>query len=458
MATQTAVPTRAPEDIRAQFRNARRMPQLLECRERCRLALRQTSDAMDENGDNGDSNSDLKALWTQLEALMSEISDKISRTATIDDLDRRARGEQVTGSGDVTWDRQCSEFSIRAVIAAQCGIAGVDVGRERETSAELARRSDRSFAGIPVPVRALSVNQQMADSLGRRMERRVITSGLPATGPGGNLIGTFLDPTQYIDVLRPAMVVRQLGARVLSDLRSNLDLPRLSGATTYGWFAENSAIPTSDETFDRVQLRPRHAGAILEVSRNMLQQSTPDIEAVIRDDLAQVLARAVDSAALVGPAGNAIEPMGIIYNPDVSVVAGAAPTYDQLVDITTAPATLNALAGSLGWASNMAVRGALLKLKDGMQRPYGLDVLGQGYPFGFTNLATDSTNTDPLIFGNFNDMILGMWSEIDLLVNPYGDAAFSKGNVQLRGALTMDVALRHPESFAWCPLTLTVGP
>jgi HK97 family phage major capsid protein len=150
--------------------------------------------------------------------------------------------------------------------------------------------------------------------------------------------------------------------------------------------------------------------------------------------------------------------MGIVYNPDVSVVAGAAPTYDQLVDITTAPATLNALAGSLGWAANMATRGALLKLKDLYGRPYGLDVLGQGYPFGFTNLATDSTNTDPLIFGNWNDMILGMWSEIDLLVNPYGDAAFSKGNVQLRGALTMDVALRHPESFAWCPLTLTVGP
>ena len=109
------------------------------------------------------------------------------------------------------------------------------------------------------------------------------------------------------------MAVRQLARAVISDLRSNIDLPRLSGATTYGWFAENSAIPTSDETFDRISLRPRHAGAILEVSRNMLQQSTPDIEAIIRDDLAQVLARAVDSAAIVGPTGSAIQPQGVIY-------------------------------------------------------------------------------------------------------------------------------------------------
>ena len=214
-------------------------------------------------------------------------------------------------------------------------------------------------------------------------------------------------------------------------------------------------FPASDETFDRVSLRPHHAGAILEVSRNMLQQSTPDIEAIVRDDLAQVLARAVDSAALVGPTGSATEPQGIIYTPGVTAVAGAAPDYDLMVDISTAPALLNALMGSLGWVSNFATRGALLKVKDGYNRPYGLDVMGQGYPFGFTNLATDATNADPIIFGNWNDLVIGFWSEIDLLVNPYGDAAFSKGNVQLRGAMTLDIALRHPESFAWCPFDLS---
>ena len=184
---------------------------------------------------------------------------------------------------------KCAEYSITRAIAAQCNIPGIDAGRERETSAELSRRSGRSFEGIPIPMRALSHNGQMRDSMGRRnVEQRVISSTTPAGGPGGALIPLVLDPQQYIDVLRPAMVVRSLGARVLSDLRANLDLPRMSGATTYGWFAENSAIPTSDETFDRVSLRPRHAGAILTVSRNMLQQSTPDIEAIIRDDLAQV--------------------------------------------------------------------------------------------------------------------------------------------------------------------------
>jgi HK97 family phage major capsid protein len=454
MATTTAVPTRAPEELRAAFRRATRMPQLLEVRERCRVAMRQTSDAMDDDGDGGDSNTELKALWTQLEALMSEISDKISRTATIDDLDRRARGEQVTGTGDAMWDRQCAEFSIVRAIAAQCGIQGVDAAREREVSQELARRSGRTFTGIPIPVRALSHNGEMRSAMGRRaVEQRVISSTTPAAGPGGALIPLVLDPSAYIDVLRPAMVVRQLGARVLSDLRANLDLPRMSGATTYGWFAENSAIPTSDEAFDRVSLRPHHAGAILTVSRNMLQQSTPDVEGLIRDDLAQVLARAVDSAAIMGPDASTLEPLGVIYDTLVTKVAAAVMSYDLMVEISTAPAILNALTGRLGWVTNFATRGWLLLTKDLYGRPFGLDVMGQGYEFGFTNLAADATNPNPLVFGNWNDLIIGFWSEIDLLVNPYGDAAFSAGNVELRGTMTLDVGLRHPQSFAWCPVS-----
>ncbi len=451
MATTT---TRAsPDELRAAFKRAARMPQMLEVRDRVRTAIRQTSDAMDEEGD---SNAELSGLFAQLKALLDEIDSRITRQATIDDLDRRASSNPLGGSGDATFDRQCAEFSITRAIAAACNFPGVDAARERETSAELARRSGRNFEGIPIPLRALSHNGPMRDAMGRRnVEQRVISSTTPAAGPGGALIPLVLDPTAYIDVLRPAMVVRGLGARVLSDLRANLDLPRLSGATTYGWFAENAAIPTSDETFDRISLRPRHAGAILTVSRNMLQQSTPDIEAIVRDDLAQVLARAVDSAALVGPTGSAIEPQGIIYTPGVTNVTSAAPTYDLMVDITTAPAELNALMGSLGWAASMNVRGALLKVKDAYNRPYGLDVMGQGYPFGFTNLATDATNAYPLIFGNWNDLVIGFWSEIDLLVNPYSDSAFSAGNVQLRGAMTLDVALRHAASFAFCSLDLT---
>jgi HK97 family phage major capsid protein len=68
-----------------------------------------------------------------------------------------------------------------------------------------------------------------------------------------------------------------------------------------------------------------------------------------------------------------------------------------------------------------------------------------GYPLAMTSLMPAQT----IIFGNWPDLLLGFWSELDVLVNPYESAAYSKGNVQVRAMATCDVALRHAESFAY---------
>jgi HK97 family phage major capsid protein len=445
-----------PNELRNRFRAARRVPQLLEVRAAVAAAIRQTSDAMDgEEG--GDSSAELNALFVQLKSLLEEIDGKLNRQATIDDLDRRTAGNALAASGDAQWDRQQQEFSITRAIAAQIGLQ-VDAGRERETSAELVRRSGRNFAGIAVPLAALSVRaRDLSPAQLRSIERRdLISTTTPAGGPGGALIATVLDPTQFVDVLRPAMAVRQLGARVISDLTSNLNLPRQTIAAVAAWFAENTVITSTQEGFDDVALRPRHMGAIVEISRNMIQQSTPDVEAIVRNDLAQVLARGVDAAAIQG--AGTVDPLGIITDPLCGTLAAGAPDYDTLVDLTSLLATANALEGSLGWIANSTVRGALLKLKDTLQRPYGLDLLFQGFPYAFTNLASGTgTDENPIVFGNWNDLVIGMWSELDLLVNPYDSAAYSKGNVLIRGAMTIDIAKRHPESFAWMSAAITTG-
>ena len=58
------------------------------------------------------------------------------------------------------------------------------------------------------------------------------------------------------------------------------------------------------------------------------------------------------------------------------------------------------------------------------------------------------TNLSALIFGNWNDLLIGYWSAFDLLVNPYDSTAYPKGNLLLRGMLTADIAIRQPKSFA----------
>ena len=457
VATRNA--TVSPDELRARFRAAKRTPQLLEIRDQVRVALRQTSDDMD--GDGGDSSAELQALFTQLKALLDEIDGRINRQATIDDLERRMAGTPVGGdaaSRDFT--RQCAEFSLFRAAAHAIGMQ-VDASREIEVQQELIRRSPgRNFTGnIVMPVEALSLQvrhlsagqlrrYEARDAIGG-VERRQIGVVEPPGTTGGSLVGTFTDPNQYIDVLRPAMAVRQAGARVLSGLRENLRLPRMTASGLPGWFAENSPMPTSTEQFDDLTMTPHHDGAVVTVTRNMLQQANPEIESIVRNDLALRLANDVDRAAIAGT-GVAPQPLGIVTDPLVNELPAAALAYDGIVDLIGSLAVKNALAGSLAFIGDANVMVTSMKLKDLYGRPYGAEILFHGYPQFWTNIASlPATPTDPLVFGDWSQLIVAFWSELDVLVNPYESTAYAAGNVMIRAAMTLDIVKRHPESFAW---------
>ncbi len=346
---------------------------------------------------------------------------------------------------DLHLETELRSFSLRALLAGAAGLPGAEWGRERELSQETARRSGRSFQGYAVPISVF--------------EQRVVTTGLPAGGPGSNIISTDYRGDQYIDRLRAALVVRRLGATVLTGLVGNVAIPRLKASATSGWIAENAALTPSDVQFEQVTLSPKHVGALTEYSRNMLLQSSPDIEELLRSDFAAILARAVDAGAINGGGSN--EPVGILSTSGIGSVAlgtnGGPPTWAGVIGLTAAVEQADATGG--GFLTNYK---ATAKMKttvratstDSLMIMEGRDTLA-AYPLAATSLVpstlvkgTSGAVCSALIFGNFADCLLGYWSELDILVNPYESTAYTKGNVQIRGFISMDVKLRHAESFA----------
>lgn len=422
------------------------MRQMLEKRAKLVKQLRDMQDEADTTS-NGAMTEEQQAAFDALKASLADLEAAMSRRALVEEAERRMSGQPIGGTGDRHLDRAMHDFSVVRAIAAAAGL-DVDAGREREISQEIARRAGRPFQGIAVPIQALR----------RRVEQRdVITTTTPANGPGGNLVATLLDGSQYIDLLRSALVIRNLGARVLSDLTSNVDIPRMTQAAAVGWVAENQALNFTNEAFDKVGLRPKHAGAIVELSRNMLQQTTPDIEQLVRADLAEVLARALDGAAISGTGANN-EPMGILNAPGVTKLPvgtnGGALTFDLVADLIATVENQNASGTNMGFLTNTKVKQAVSKAKDGFNRPLGLDTFFQGHEQAYSNLVASNgtkgtgTNLSSLIYGNWSDLLIGMWSELDILVNPYADGPYQKGNVWVRAMMTVDIAVRHPESFA----------
>ena len=126
-----------------------------------------------------------------------------------------------------------------------------------------------------------------------------------------------------------------------------------TGATAY-YTAENAAIPVSEQTFaEAALLAPKELTALVPVSNRLLRDADdPNIETIIREDLAEVLALRADLAFLKGTGTG--EPRGIVNTPGVTAgpdmgAAGGTPTFGQLKEIPAALRAINAPFRSPGW-------------------------------------------------------------------------------------------------------------
>lgn len=393
---------------------------------------------------------------TEFDSLETEVrtldNGPIKRARSMDELERSAPATPINDNAPGEFETECRSYSLVRAIAHQSGLT-VDAGREIEISAELSRRSGKSPQGILAPHNIFFVPRHSTG-----LERRVVTSG----GAGVGLIPTEQRPQDYIDALRANLVTGLLGATILSGLSGNVSIPKNTANRSGQWIAENAALTAVDGSFGSVTLAPKHVGALTEYSRNMLLQSSPDIETLTRNDFAATLAIALDKAALVG--GGASEPSGIIDRlTDASALGTLSDaSWEQVLAMIAGIEIANAATGRLGWAvSPNAVRTMRAKPKVVYGSPEVRDA-GAGFvmdaPDSLAGYAAASTTSLPhggspdsdgaAIFGDWSSLLIGYFSGVDILANAYATGSFEKGNVQVRGLLTADVAVRHIESFA----------
>ena len=341
---------------------------------------------------------------------------------------------------------------VRALNAALTGDWS-KAGFEREVSQTLAKRSGRETTGFFMPS---DVTMQRDTTPGYFV-------GQPTQG--GNLVATDLRTGSFIDLLRAKAMVTRMGATVISGLVGNVEIPRQTGASTTYWLAENTAPTESNATFDKVPLKPKTIGALSSVSRNLLLQSSMNVEAFVRNELAVSLALGIDLAALCGT-GTDNQPTGIANMSGICTVEGGTNggslTFDKLIDMETQVATANADVTNMYYLCNAATIGFLKKIKntsgDYIWKPIteavrnGFPGEVNGYAVGRSNQVRSglekgtSKNCHEIYFGNWADLLIGEWGFLEIDVNRYGDA-WKSGGVEIRALQTIDIAVRHPKSF-----------
>ncbi len=288
------------------------------------------------------------------------------------------------------------------------------------------------------------------------VQKRDLVVGTPTAG--GNLVATDLLAGDFISLLRNAMVIMGMGTRMLTGLQGNVTIPRQTGAGTSYWVSEGNAPTESQQAFDQVTMSPKTVGAFTDISRKLLAQSSLDVEALVQQDLATVLGLAIQQAAISGT-GLSNQPSGLLTLITPSVAGGtdgAAPTWGNIVELETDVSVANADVGTMSYLTNAKVRGKLKGTsKVSGQNGFvweGGDTPLNGYRAAVTNAVPSNltkgtgTGLSAIIFGNFADLLIGMWGTLDLMVDPY--SLSTAGSVRVVALQDVDVAVRHAESFA----------
>lgn len=313
---------------------------------------------------------------------------------------------------------------------------------ELEASRAAADKMGRNAQGLIVPVDVL---------------KRDLVVGTPTAG--GNLVATDLLSGSFIDMLRNLAVMMQPGmATVLTDLNGNIAIPKQTGGATGYWLAEGAAPTESQQVIGQVAMSPKTVGAFTEYTRKLLQQSSIDVENFVRGDIARTLALMIDAAVISGT-GADDQPTGILNTAGIGAVVGgtngAAPDWADIVNLETEVAIDNADVGNLRYLTNAKVRGKLKQTEkvastaqfiwDGKEMNGYEAMVTNQVPSNLTK-GTASGICSAILYGNFADVLIGMWGGLDLTVNPYAND--TSGGVRVVGLQDVDVAVRNAQSFA----------
>lgn len=338
---------------------------------------------------------------------------------------------------------------------------------------------------VPISLRGIPGIQQQGGQRISPTQRAVIEMALRAGVIDSQTVSALKEVvfTEYggelIEILRNMALVIAMGARTLTGLSSPIAFPRQLTDVIASWIAENPGspgIPGSNPTTDLVTLNPHTLMASSAYSRQLLVQSSIDVEAFVRSSIAAAHALALDLAAIHGTGMNS-QPLGIYNQVGVGTTdftagtggpygnAGNTISYAGCINMEVKVANANALLGTLGYMTTPSIAG---DAKNTLKFPGA--AIAQGGPLwegqlqngqmnGYTARATNQISktmgaagapsggsNHGLIYGNWADVLIGLFGgAMEMIVDPY--SLKKQGLVEVTSFQMADVAIRHPGSF-----------
>lgn len=351
--------------------------------------------------------------------------------------------EQNENAGIGLTEREVSQYSIMRVARSLA-----DPGNRslREAAAMEFRASEAAVEQLGrTGERFVVPPEVLARAVGSNYSRAAMSTNVTGPMNAGQVVDTQLQTGSFIDLLRNNTTALRLG-RVLGGLSGNIDIPKkIAGGTGY-WIGEGQDAKETGMSLGQLSFKPKTVAAYADVTHRALMQSSMDVEALLRADLAESLGLTIDTAAYYGT-GTEYQPLGILMHDGINAqpFVGDYPTYAEVVAMETAVAVDNALVQNMKFVGAPGFRGhAKTSLKFQAAGSATLWEPG-GTVNGYGVEITNQVSATDLLFGNFSDFIIAMWGGLEIDVDT---AALKKSRgLRVLAFQDIDFGLRRLESF-----------
>lgn len=278
---------------------------------------------------------------------------------------------------------------------------------------------------------------------------------------GGFLVAEQFMPSEFIELLRARMVVLASGARRLTNLMSYpIIIPKQTGGGTFAWKGEGQQITNTEQTFGQLELTPHAAKMMTRVSNRMLRMAVPQIEGIVRDDLAAVMARGLDNAA-INENGGGGAPIGIISTSGINTKT--LTTTSDLTKLQSIKGMILELAKdnspmmNLGWVTSPQGWDAITNYADSDNRLYfnpnpstAPETTLFGFPVRTTTQVTIDTSASPdetdLLLVDWSEFFWAQWAVTEFAASDEAGDAFEYDETWIRIITEVDFGLRHEVS------------
>lgn len=382
-------------------------------------------------------------VWEQAKELADRAADEnrsfsgqeeeswTAMNAELDALDKRIKavleGEQRAKDTEAAFEKLEAKPQERK--AGQQGQSGE--GQDTELRKFLRGEGSRSFEVMPtgpVDFRALSK--------------------LTATAGANTVPTSFYD--RLIAHLIETAAIMQAGVTVLNTSSGEtIQVPKTTAHSTAAIVTEGGTIGASDPTFGQVPLNAYKYGTLIQVSRELLNDTGVDLEGYLAMQAGRALGNAFGAHAITGTGTS--QPRGVVTDATLGITGGTgvvgAFTADNLIDLHYSVIAPYRQSSSCYWLMRDATVGSARKLKDTTGQYMWQPSLQLGAPDMFLgkpvltdpNVATTALAAKSVLFGDFSQYFVRMAGGVRF--ERSDEFAFNTDLVTFRALLRADASL-----------------